>query len=78
MRKTERSHVPLTVPTTIRPATGGEAPRSANTPAGERTHTGSPRKVRQFPLSAKPVHETVFPPAVSLHGRRVCCIFLYR
>ena len=28
---------------------------SANTAAAESTHTGSPRKMRQFPLSAKPV-----------------------
>ena len=76
MRKTGRSQLPFTVLTVMRPTDGGDAPKSANTAAAESTQTGSPRKVRQLPLSAKPFQRTVFPPAVSVQASRFCCIFL--
>ena len=78
MRNTGRSALPFTVPTSMRPTDGGDAPNSANTAAAESTHTGSPRKMRQFPLSAKPVQRTVRVPAVSVHSKRFCLIFRWR
>lgn len=76
-RNTGAVLLPFTVPTLMRPTGCGWAPNNANAPAAEITHTGSPRKERQFPLSANPCHRTLHSPADNSHAKIFLCMRRY-